>query len=174
MDSINSYADELMIDFADAAHREVARVLAEEFGDDWLTLGVRKHFKLEQFHRVEHMLQNPMRVVEMEKGPEDLHGVEHFWQIINGNWGLFATRFQDKQRTQVFLSEIKEMRDNLAHRRKRHVLVRSDLVRIVGNCRMVLSALESRSADKFAEVVDSLSSGGSPLGSSTRRASASQ
>ena len=164
MGSINSYADELMIDFADAANREIARVLAEEFGHDWLTQGVRKHFKPEQFERVEQMLQNPMRVVEMEKGPEDVHGLEHFWQIINGNWGLFATRFQDKQRTQVFLSEIKEMRDNLAHRRKRHVLLRSDLVRIVGNCRMVLSAFESRSADKFAEVVDSLSSGGAPWG----------
>ena len=166
MTSINTYADELLIDFADAAHAELAQVLKGTFGDDWLTEGVRKHFKQDQFARVESMLQNPMSVVEMDKAPDDLHGLEHFWQIINGNWPIFGNAFQDKNRTEVYLGEITELRNNLAHRRKRHVLLKRDLIRIAGSCRLVLSALGSKESEKFGDIVDSLTSGGSPWGTS--------
>ena len=166
MTNINSYAGELLIEFADAVHAALARVLNEEFGDQWLAQGVRKHFKEEQFAKVQKMLQNPMRVVEMQKAEEEIHGLEHFWQIINGNWKLFRDHLLDKQRAEVFLQEIAELRHNLSHRMGHHVLLKSDLIRIMGNCRMVLSALESPTSDKFAEVVDSLIAGGSPWGGS--------
>ena len=167
MASISAYADELLLDFADAVHIEIARVLREHLGNDWLAQGVRKHFPREQFARVEAMLTNPMRVVEMDKAPSDLHGLEHFWNIINGNWKFFQSSFQDKQRTEVFLGEIAELRHNLAHRRKHHILLRGNLIRIVDNCRLVLSALNSPNANAFAEVVDSLSFGGGPMGPSS-------
>ena len=164
MPDINTYADELLIDFADAVHSEFNQTLAAEFGEDWLLQGVRKHFPGEQFDRVERMLTNPMRVVEMDKSPEEIHGLEHFWRIIEGNWRLFDSRFVDKKRTQVYLDEITELRHNLAHRRKRHTLLRSHLIRIVGSCRMILSSLGSRDAGKFADIELSLSSGGMPWG----------
>ena len=166
MSDINTYADDLLLEFADAVHTELAQALRAKFGDEWLAVGVRKHFRQEQFKRVERMLQNPMRVVEMNKAEGEIHGLEHFWNIINGNWDLFGDAFQDKPRTEVYLGEIAELRNNLAHRRKHHVLLKSDLVRIVGNCRMILSALGSRHADKFTENVDSLIAGGSPWGPS--------
>ena len=165
MASINTYASDLLVDFADAVHVELKRVLSGQFGDNWLDDGVRRHFKPDQFARVERMLQNPMRVIDMGKSPEDIHGLEHFWQIINGNWGLFSTHFHDRTRTQVYLDEITELRNNLAHRRKRHALIRSDLIRIVGSCRLILSALEAPAGSQFSDIVDSLSSGGTPWGS---------
>ena len=110
------------------------------------------------------MLQNPMRAVAMNKTPAELHGLEHFWNIIAGNWNLLSTNFRDKKRTEVFLAEITELRHNLAHRRKHHTLPRGTLIRIADNCRIVLAALESRQATKFAAVVESLSSGGTPWG----------
>ena len=124
MASINQYADNLLIDFADAAHVEVQRILRQHFGADWLARGVRKHFPPEQFLRVERMLGNPMRVVEMNKTAADLHGLEHFWNIINGNWSLFHASFSDKTRTEVYFGEIAELRNNLAHRRGHHTLLR--------------------------------------------------
>ena len=164
MPSINEYADVLLLDFTDAAHTKVTDVLKAAYGDDWLSQGVRQHFKSSQFARVESMLQNPMRVVDMDKAAEELHGLEHFWQIINGNWQFFRQTFGDKQRTQVYLGEISELRHNLAHRRKRHVLLRGDLIRIAGNCKIILSALGAREAETFSDIVDSLSSGGVPWG----------
>ena len=165
MNDINTYANELLIDFADAMHGEITRLLHVRFGDDWLAAGVRSHFKSDQFSKVERMLQNPMRVTDMNKSPEDLHGLEHFWNIINGNWKLFQDVFKDKKRTEVYFGEISELRHNLAHRRKRNVLLKSDLIRIVGNCAKCLSALDSQHFERFAEVVDSLASGGTPWGS---------
>ena len=164
MASINQYADRLLLDFADAAHAEVQRVLRQHHGPDWLAKGVRKHFPPEQFRRVETMLANPMRVVEMNKTTADIHGLEHFWNIIDGNWPLFRASFGDKARTNVFFGEIAELRHNLAHRRGHHTLLRSNLIRILDNCRLILSALDSPKAAQFTEVVDSLSSGGSPWG----------
>ena len=166
MPGINTYAGELLIEFADSIHAELRRVLTKEFGERWLTQGVRKHFKEEQFARVQEMLQNPMRVVEMQKAEDEIHGLEHFWQIINGNWQIFKDYFLDRKRAEVFLQEITELRHNLSHRMGHHVLLKSDLIRILGNCRIVLSALESPNSDKFAEVVDSLIAGGSPWGRS--------
>ena len=164
MPSINEYADALLLDFADAAHVKISAELKATYGDEWLHQGVRKHFQASQFYRVERMLQNPMRVVDMGKADEELHGLEHFWQIINGNWPLFGETFGDKKRAEVYLSEISELRNNLAHRRKRHILLRGDLIRIAGNCRMILSALGAREAETFSDIVDSLSSGGVPWG----------
>ena len=164
MPDINTYADGLLIDFADAVHAELKTILRNKFGDDWLGLGVRKHLEPKSFLRVERMLQSPMRVVDMEKQDEEIHGLEHLWNIIDGNWDLFGSSFQDRKRTEVYLDEVVELRNNLAHRRKRHIVLKSQLIRIVGNCRMVLAALESREAERFAETVDSLSSGGSPWG----------
>ncbi len=164
MSAINEFANDLLLDFADAMHAEMARLLETQFGNDWLRVGVRKHFQEMHFSRVESMLQNPMRVVEMNRDGDEIHGLEHFWNIINGNWGLFGEHLKDRKRTEVFLGEIAELRHNLAHRRKRHVLLRRDLVRIVGNCRSILSALKSKDAEKFAETADLLSSGGSPWG----------
>ena len=165
MADINRYADELLLDFADATHTEFNRILTAEFGSDWLKKGVRRHFPEEQFARIERMLRNPMRVVEMDKSPEEIHGLEHFWGIVDGNWPLFGPLFGDKTRTQVYLAEITELRNNLAHRRTHHTLLRSNLIRIVGSCRMVLSALGSSKAAKFADIEDSLSAGGTPWGS---------
>ena len=164
MADINRYADELLLDFADATHAEFNRILTTEFGNEWLKEGVRKHFPAEQFLRVERMLSNPMRVVEMNKSPDEVHGLEHFWRIVDGNWRLFGPLFGDKRRTQVYLEEITELRNNLAHRRRRHTLLRSNLIRIVGSCRMVLSALRSSKTAKFADIEDSLSAGGTPWG----------
>ena len=164
MSDINTFANDVLLDFADAIHSEMVRVLELEFGSDWLANGVRRHFPEDQFSRVERMLQNPMRVVEMNRTGEEIHGLEHFGNIINGNWSLFGNSLKDRKRTEVFLEEIVELRHNLAHRRKRHILLRRDLVRIVGNCRSILSALASRDAEKFAETADLLSSGGSPWG----------
>ena len=74
MPDINTYAGDLLIEFADSIHAELARVLTKEFGDQWLAQGVRKHFKEDQFARVQKMLQNPMRVVEMQKEEDEIHG----------------------------------------------------------------------------------------------------
>jgi tetratricopeptide (TPR) repeat protein len=168
MPDINTYANDLFLDFVDAVHEELKHVLTQEFGDDWLTKGVRKHFKADYFSRIEEMLRSPMRVVDMGKNEEDIYGIEHLWNIINGNWILFqnffGTRRVDKERTEVYLGEITELRHNLAHRRNKHLLQKSQLIRIVEDFRIVLAALESNRAEKFAEVVDSLISGTTPWG----------
>ena len=166
MTDINNYGNDLLLDFCDAVHVEIKRELSHHFGADWLTSGVRKHFKSEQFSRVETMLQSPMRVVDMDKNDEDLYGIEHLWNIIEGNWSpLFQRLFQDRLRTQVYLGEIAELRHNLAHRRGRHYLLKTNLARIVGNCRLVLSAMNSPRAEFFAEVEESLNAGVTPWGS---------
>ena len=164
MADINNYANDLLLDFCDQVHSELARTLEEHFGSDWVDLGVRKHFRPDYFDRIEKMLRSPMRVVEMERDDDEVFGLEHLWNIINGNWSLFRQTFENKNRTETYLGEIAELRHNLAHRRKRHYLLRSDLIRILGGCRIVLSALKSPHADAFAEIVDHLSSGGAPWG----------
>ena len=168
MTDINTYANDIVFDFVDSVHEEIKRVLEHQFGDDWLTKGVRKHFKEDYFSRVEEMLRSPMRVVDMGKDEEDIYGIEHLWNIINGNWILFqkffGTRGVDKERTEVYLGEITELRHNLAHRRNKHLLQKSQLIRIVEDVRMVLAALESKQAEKYAEAVDSLISGTTPWG----------
>ena len=164
MIDINNYANDLLLEFCDAAHIELKRTLEGKFGSDWIDLGVRKHFTMDYFDRVVKMLESPMRVVEMERNDDEVFGIEHLWNIINGNWHLFEEMFEDKVRTQVYLSEIVELRNNLAHRRKRHILLRTNLIRIAGSCQLILSALKSPRADSFNSVVDTLSLGGTPWG----------
>ena len=166
MADINTYANDRLIDFVDAMHAEIARILEKEFGDEWLTRGVRRHFRESQFARVERSLTNPLRVIDMAQTPDEVHGLEHFWTIINGNWKLFAEYLQHKTRAESYLSEISEMRHNLAHRRKRHVLLNHELLRIMDNCRIMLRALKSRDSEKFDDIVDFLSSGVRPWGES--------
>ena len=164
MSDVNNYATDLLLDFYDAAHPELSRILGNEFGGDWVALGIRKHFKPDYFDRVSEMLRSPMRRVNMDRTEDEVFGIEHLWNIVNGNWSLFKKTFEDKSRTQVYLSEITELRNNLAHRKKRHVLLRSNLLRTIGSCQVILSALQSPRADTFAEIVDSLSSGATPWG----------
>ena len=166
MSNINDYANDLLLDFIDAAHVELSGILKQEYSNDWLELGVRKHFPSEYFARVERMLGSPMRVVDMGKEEDDIYGIEHLWNIINGNWNLLRAFIDDKDkiRLQACLEEVTELRNNLAHRRKHHVLLRSDLIRSMGSCQLVLSALRSPRADSFSEVAVLLSSGGTPWG----------
>ena len=164
MADINAFATDLLIDFTDAMHKEMRRVLECEYGEDWIAKGVRRHFLPDHFSRVEAMISNPMRAVLIDKDRDEIHGLEHFWNIINGNWRIFQRFFGDRKRTEVYLGEISELRHNLAHRRRRHILLKSDLVRIAGDCAKCLSALESVQAERFVEVVDSLTSGGTTWG----------
>ena len=164
MPDVNNYANDLLLDFYDAAHAELSRVLQKEFGANWIAFGVREHFKPDYFDRVSELLASPMRRVNMARAEDELFGVEHLWNIVNGNWPLFKETFENKNRTQVYLSEITELRNNLAHRKKRHVLLRSDLIRTIGSCQVILSALRSPRAETFAAIVDTLSSGGTPWG----------
>lgn len=167
MSDINSYADDLLRDFCDATHSRIAEKLKVQFGSNWLDLGIRKHFRPDYFDRVLEMLNSPMRVVDMSKSEEEIYGIEHIWQIVNGNWdNLFKADFgaRNRKRTEIYLEEITELRHNLAHRRTHHLLLRQELVRIVGNCQMVLSALGSPASHRFLEVVESLSAGALPWG----------
>ena len=164
MYDINSYANERLLDFMDAVHIEFQRILQQHFGETWVNRCVRKHCNRQYFARAEKMLQSPMRVVEMDRSEDEIYGIEHLWDIIRGNWFLFNQSFENRTRTEAYLGEIKELRNNLAHRRKRHYLLRPNLIRILGSCQIILSALKSPSADAFAEIVESLSSGGTPWG----------
>ena len=170
MTDINNYANDLLLDFCDAVHTCLAKRLEDHFGSDWFEQGVRKHFKPDYFDRVREMLNSPMRVVDMDKTEEDLYGIEHMWNIINGNWHIFQEDFgrgnASKNRTETYLGEIKELRDNLAHRRPRHYLLRTDLIRIMGSCHKISSALKLPIADRFWDIVESLSAGVSPWGPS--------
>ena len=113
------------------------------------------------------MLTSPMKVVDMGRDPDDLYGIEHLPNIINGNWERsFKSRFIDRERTKVCLSEIIELRHNLAHGRKYHLVRRQDLIRFLQNARNLLRAVGSPEADKFEEDCNSLSNGGSLWNSS--------
>ena len=164
MNDTNNYANERLLDFMDASHTVISRVLQREFGADWLDRGVRKHCGSEYFDRAAKMLRSPMRVVEMGKTDDEVYGIEHLWPIISGNWSLFKPLFQDRSRTEACLGEIKELRHNLSHRRKRHHLSRPELIRIMGSCQMILSAFGSPRVEYFSETVESLCSGGTPWG----------
>lgn len=165
--TIADYANSLLLDFIDAAHAEIRRLLRQTHGEDWLTHGVNKHVNRHYIDRVEQMLNNPMRTVDMGKTPEDIYGIEHIWQVINGNRSSFPNFFtnaENSNRSQVYLGEIAELRHNIAHRRGSHVLHRRDLIRTLGNCLMILRAFESKEAENFDQLYESLSSGNSPWG----------
>ena len=165
MADITTFANDLLLDFLDDFHQGLHRVLSQEFGIQWLQEGVYRHLDQLYFPRVKAMLESPMRVVDMDKTDEELYGVEHLRNVVVGNWPLFKASFGDRARAEAYLSEITELRNNLAHRRKHQVLLRKDLVRFVQNCRMLLAALGSPRAAQFSEIENSLDSGGSPWGS---------
>ncbi len=164
MADINSFASDKLLDFIDAAHAEIVPLLRNEFGESWIDEGVRKHLAKDSLEKVEAMLQSPMRVVDMRKTPEDVYGIEHLWQIINGNWTIFRQIFENRQRTETYLSEITELRHNLAHRRTHHVLPRVAFIRVLDCCSKILAAMGSPKAVDFEETVESLTAGSNPWG----------
>jgi hypothetical protein len=139
--------------------------LQEEFGDEWLEKGVYRHLASEYFERTKAMLDAPMRVVDMGKTDDELFGVEHLGNVVKGNWRLFRDRLGSRERVDVYLGEIAEVRHNVAHRRKRHVLRRSEVSRLCQNCAILLRGVESDQADQFSRVVESLNAGATPWGS---------
>lgn len=162
---INEYANGLLLDFLDAFHAQLRRDLGECYGDDWLDQGVRRHMQAEYFERTQRMLQSPMRVVDMGKTDEELFGVEHLWNIVNGNWKIiYGPRFSDRGRTEVYFGEIGEVRHNLSHRRQRHFLRRGELVRLAQNCAVLLRCAGSPETSRFEDVAESLVGGASPWG----------
>lgn len=166
MPDITSYTNDLLLDFLDGFHAEISRRLSDEFGDQWIELGVRPKMGKSYFEKAEKMLRSPMRVVDMDKGDDEIYGLEHIINIVQGNWKLFDELAGDKERTQVYLLEVSELRHNLAHRRKRHVVLRNDLVRFVQNGRILLTAVGSPVGEKFSDIEHSLISGGAPWGAS--------
>ena len=167
MPTIAEYADERLREFLDAAHDEIKFALWQQHGQEWLDQGVRKHFPPDYFRLVEEVLANAMRVVDMDKEPEELYGVEHLWNIINGNPAAFPKLHGSpvaKRRGQEYLEEISELRHNLAHRRTRHILPKRNLIRAMDNCARVLESLGSAKANFFEDIHDSLTSGMNPWG----------
>ena len=140
MTDINSYANDLLIEFLDASHDEIRSVLLAEFGDSWFSEGIERHLNSSALDRTRDMLTSPMAIVDMGKTDEELYGVEHLASIILGNWALFGSTFANRNRTQVYLGEIAELRHNVSHRRQRHMLSKSELFRFVDNARLLLIA----------------------------------
>jgi hypothetical protein len=162
---INEYANGLLLSFLDAFHAQMRLDLRERYGDGWLKQGVERHLKADYFQRTREMLESPMRVVDMGKTDEELVGVEHLWNVVNGNWkDIYGPRFTDRQRTQVYLGEIAEVRHNVSHRRTRHFLRRSELTRFAQNCAVLLRCAGSPEASRFEETAEALSAGASPWG----------
>ena len=106
MSDINSYANDLLIEFLDAAHESIESVLRDEFGNAWFGEGVERHLRSAALNRTREMLTSPMAVVDMEKTDEELYGVEHLSSIIVGNWSLFGDAFGNRQRTEVYFGEV--------------------------------------------------------------------
>ncbi len=165
MSDINTYASDLMIDFLDASHDRIRSALTQSLGDAWLREGVERHLNRRGLERAREMLSSPMAVVDMGKADEDLYGVEHLASIVLGNWQIFETAFVDRKRTEVYFGEVAELRHNLAHRRRHHILERKELLRFVRNAQMLLAAFNSPTAYQFEAIAASLEQGGSPWGS---------
>lgn len=161
----NTYANELLLDFVDAFHSVLKRDLQEQYGESWLQDGVHKHLDAKSFERAKQMLESPMRVVDMEKDDEELYGVEHLANIVDGNWTIYKDRLVDRSRVKVYLGEIAEVRHNVSHRRRRHVLRREEVTRLAQNCNMLLRGVGSPEALRFANEVDLLGSQANPWGS---------
>lgn len=165
MSDINTYANDLLLDFLDSVHHEIKSTLRKHMGDDWTKLGIERHIGKGYVDRIKEMLNSPMRVVDMGKADEELYGIEHLGNIIDGNWKFFSERLVDRERTKVYCKEIAELRHNVSHRRKHHYLRRDELLRFTQNCRMILSAIDSPMSERFLRVIDSISAGGTPWGS---------
>lgn len=164
MTDINSYANDLLIDFLDAAHEQIRGTLEREHGEGWLSVGVERHIGAGAFARTREMLTSPMAVVDMGKTDEELYGVEHLSNIILGNWELFGDAFGNRNRTEVYFGEVSELRHNVSHRRQHHMLRRGDLLRFTKNAQMLLGALQSPRMAEFEAITASIEEGGSPWG----------
>ena len=164
MSDINSYANDLLIEFLDAAHDKIRSELQQAFADDWFRDGVERHLNRNTLRRAREMLTSPMAVVDMGKADEELYGVEHLFNIVRGNWSIFGDSFGDRQRTEVYFGEISELRHNVSHRRQHHMLRRSELLRFTRNAQLLLSAFRSQAATRFDAIAASLEQGGSPWG----------
>ena len=164
MADINSYANDLLIEFLDAMHDRLRQHLSDQLYEAWFTDGVQPHLNSSALERTRHMLDSPMAIVDMDKADDELYGVEHLSSIVLGNWRIFEDFFGDRNRTQVYLSEIAELRHNVSHRRQRHMLSRGELVRFVRNAELFLSALSSQLSTKFDSIATSLEEGDAPWG----------
>ena len=161
---INTYTYNLLLAFLDAFHRAMVASLKAAHGEAWFKTGIRNHLPKEYFGRVEEMLSSPMRVVDMGREDDELYGVEHIWSIVDGNWRLFEKSFGNKNRTQVYLGEITELRHNLAHRRTRHLVQRADLIRFCQNANKLLRSVKAEEATLFEDACNTLAQGGTPWG----------
>ncbi len=164
MSDINTYANDLLLEFLDAAHEQIKSTLQQEFGDDWLSKGVERHLNQGALERTRQMLTSPMAIVDMDKTDEEVYGVEHLSNIIRGNWAFFGDGLGDRTRAEVYFGEVSELRHNVSHRRQHHMLRRGDLLRFARNAQMLLRGLQSPIADRFDSVATSLEQGGSPWG----------
>jgi NB-ARC domain-containing protein len=161
---INEYANRLLLDFLDHAHKELSRRLSSEHGPSWFESSVSKHIGPTYIERTKRMLASPMRTVDMDKSEDEMYGVEHLGQILLGNWKTFGDDLGDRKRTEVYCLEIAELRNNLAHRRRSHFLRRAELLRFTQNAALILRALRSSDADRFSAIADDLASGAAPWG----------
>ena len=164
MTDINSYASGLLLEFLEAADERIREVLKSHFGESWHSEGMLKHLPREALERAQKMIDAPLATVDMGKALNELHGVEHLGSVVAGNWPLFQDCFGNRNRTEVYFNEISELRHNIAHRRKHHMLRREELLRFVQNARMLLRALDSPVVNKFEAVADNLAQGTSPWG----------
>ena len=110
------------------------------------------------------MLDSPMAIIDMGKTDKELYGVEHLSSIVLGNWPIFGDLFQKRNRTQVYLDEIAELRHNVSHRRNHHLLRRGDLLRFIRNAHLILNALDSELSIRFDAIATSIEQGSSPWG----------
>jgi hypothetical protein len=161
---INGYTNDLLIKFLDAFHERLRSLLREQYGDQWFQQGVHPWLPVAMEGRTRSMLENPMRVVDMDKSHDELFGVEHLAKIVAGNWKTFRPLLHDKARTQVYLDEIREMRHNLSHRRGKHVLQVGEVARFTGNCAALLRSLGSDACATFDAVSENIYSGMTPWG----------
>lgn len=164
MTDINSYANELLIDFLDSTHDQLRLILEKQYGDSWFEDGIERHLENKYFERTHTMLTSPMAIVDMNKSVDELYGVEHLASIIIGNWDIFEEHFKHRPRTEVYFGEITELRHNLSHRRQHHILQRGELWRFVHNARLILSALDSPNAYRMESIANKLAQGGTPWG----------
>ena len=156
MPDLNEFANNLLLDFLDEFHIFLKKILTESHGNDWFKTGVERHLAKGYLDRTRDMLDSPMNVVDMGKDDDELYGIEHLGNIIDGNWAIFKDRFSDRDRTKVRLGEIAEVRHNVSHRRKNHYLRRDDLVRFCQNCESLLSAIGSTKSMDFDSLVEVL------------------
>lgn len=164
MSSINTYANELLLEFLDASHDALRSSLVAEYGDTWFQDGIERYLNPKSMERIRKMLNSPMAIIDMGKTDEELYGVEHLANIVIGNWKLFKKAFGTQPRTQVYFGEIAEVRHNLSHRRGRHILSMRELLRFVDNSARLLRAFKSPITGQFESIATSIEQGDLPWG----------